>query len=365
MIRLLTKIYIIVVTAPILIGAVSNSPTKIEITPFQVEIRSLYSSSEPEKLSMDLMSNTEKHITSFIESNKSNVLSGFQSISLFPEEEDMNSVLNRHRQMQDEGTRNLRSAVNFKVLYSGSILTTSDVDNLPSQKEIETIVLEAFIGQGKLDYIRSLRSSSDLFLSFTNYAKVWLPSESDNKSSSLSSDKLFLTIAIIAAVAVVMSITVALYYNCWRRGDEHTVAGAVATTKSTGVRDIRIAATRSMSQSPTNDKSSRPKYKSHQNRNIHSQRSLVTKSTTTFCADGSFDVIGWKSNGLNLNTPFETNISMISKSKTDNHILDVPHEIDGGRHSSRSSSAARLSKGMLSEHNKQNYGKRSSHRTRK
>lgn len=350
MIRLLTKIYVIVVTAPIHIGALSDSLSNIEITPFQLEVRSLYSSPNPEKVSIDLMRKTEEHISLFIESNKSNIWNGFQSVSLFPEEEDMNSILNRHRQLLDKGTRNLRSSVNFKVLYSGSILMTSDTDNLPSQEDIENIVLEAFIGQGKLDYIRSVRSSDDLFLSFTNYAKVWLPSESDNKLPSLSSDKLFLTIAIIAAIAIVMSIIVALYYNCWRRDDVQEVAAAT-TTKSTNVRDIRITNTRSMSQSPTNDK-------------------LPSLRTITFCADESFDVIGFKSNGLNLNTPFETNISMISKSKNDNHLLDIPREILGGRVSSQGSSAARLSKGMLSDHNKQQYGRHStrishSHRTRK
>ncbi len=355
MIRLLTKIYVIVVTAPIHIGALSDFPTKIEITPFQLEIRSLYSSPEPEKVSIDLMSITEDHISSFIKSNKSDIWNGFQSVSLFPEEEDMISNINRHRQLQDKGTRNLRSSVNFKVFYSGSILMTSDTDNLPSQKDVEIIVLEAFIGQGKLDYIRSVRKKSDdILLSYTNYAKVWLPSESDNKSSSLSSDKLFLTIAIVAAIAIVLSIVVALYYNCCRHDDETDVA----TIRSKDLLDIRVASTRSMSLSPTNkDKPS----------SLRDMLSPKVNKVISFCAEGSFDVIGYKSNGLNLNTPFETNISMISKANNDHHIVDIPREI---LKASKGSAAAKLSKGILSDHNKQQYERHStrsshSHRTRK
>ena len=208
-----------------------------------------------------------------------------------------------------------------------------------------------------------LRLSDDTFLSFTNYANVWLPSESETSVSTLSNDKLFVTIASVAVVVIIMTIIVAIYYNCCYQPNEKQLAAAAKGGTAECAPDIRLAVTRSTSQSPTNDKQSRPKYSSHPYRNIHSQRSFVTKSTReTFCPDGSFDVIGWKSNGLNLNTPFEVDLSIISKVKSDEHELDIPREIVGGR---KGSSATPLSKGVLSEHNKQQYGKHPSrsHRT--
>lgn len=340
-------------------------PTLVALTPFQLELRSIYPSQTQDLASVDARTTTEAHISTYIQNNNpSSIWSQFQSISLDAEEEVMNTVQNRRHLRRK--SRSLQAESIYKILFSGSLSFSSDGNAIPTAEEIETIILDAFIGQGKIDYIRLLRTSDDAFLSFTNNAKVWIPS-AGNKNS-------FIIITIVlASIVTILGISAVVYYFCRYRERKN-----VFINKGQEWQDIRLAATRSMSPTPqesphlrnsAKQKSQRPQkhQRQHIKRPKNSDSSQVSKDTID--VNGSFDMIAWKNTCLDSKTPFEADLTMISTSSPNKTIhVEIPREVGGRKSSSTynttNGSQTSLSKNMLHQHN-QGYGRNSSYKSRR
>ena len=373
-------------------SAEASDTTTVEVSlpTFQLEIRSKELSLSEELASVDLQQATETHLMNFIErTNRDNVVwNGIESISLYAEKENMNSL---RRRLGTQHSRKVQSTVVFQVEYSGYLTCSSDASPLPSTEQTEKIILESFIGQGKLDYLRLLRASDDVFLSSANYAKVWIPNEEVEPVPKIAGEnKTFFIVSILASIVIALSIVLMVYYIfCYKRGSVEQRQQTLPQTqrkkssrqsnqqKRSSNDDIRLAPTRSMSPPPEQTKKSKQSSKRQKSRQNHPQSrnhhhmnadsSMMSKDTIDI--NGSFDMIAWKNTCLDSKTPFETDLTMITNASPNKTIqVEVPREIGGRRKassSSLSSSSSRLSHGMLNQHN-QRYGKHSSssHRSR-
>ena len=353
---------------------------KVSLPTFQLEIRSKKFSLSEELASIDLQQATETHLLNYIEGNSNNVVwNDIESISLYAEEENMNSL---RRRLRTQRSRKMQSTVVFQAEYSGYLTYSSDAFSLPTTEQTEKIILESFIGQGKLDYLRLLRASEDVFLSSANYAKVWISNEEvDLVQKPVGGNKNFFIVSIIASIVIAICIVLMVYYIfCYKRGGEQRQETLPQTQRKKNTRqsiqqkrssndDLRLVPTRSMSPPPEQTKKSklsskRQNHPQSHHRHVNADSSMMSKDTIDI--NGSFDMIAWKNTCLDSKTPFETDLTMITNASPNKTIqVEVPREIGGRRKTSSSSSSSRLSHGMLNQHN-QRYGKHSSssHRSR-
>jgi hypothetical protein len=353
----------------------SESLTQVKITPFQLELRAQYSSLSEELASSDLKNLTETHLFEFIQKNKDgDMWEGIQGISLYAEEEEMGTSPKRSLLRTD--SRSLLPTTFFKVTYSGSMSFSGESFTSITRDLSDSMILNAFIGQGKLDYLSAVQTSEDEFLSSTNYAKAWISTDNDNTDGvkAQRNNKIFLIVAVIAGIAVFASILLAVFYIFYYKGsnsdtqpqqsrDNNQHQPLRKKTKSKKQKgsspDIRLTATKSMSPPRS------PKVMNHHHYHqvVTSQNNKkVDESVNTIDINSSFDMIAWKNTCRNTNTPFETDITVISNASPNKTIqVKIPNEVGTQRSSSSSSN---LSRGMLSEHNSKRYDKRSSRRTR-
>jgi hypothetical protein len=354
----------------------------INIAPFQLELRSIFSIQTPQKASLDLINKTEYHLISYIKSINSDIWNGIQSISLYPEEVDTYNT-----NSNDEHNSRMLQSSNyfiFQVLYSGSMTFSHNNNNIyPSKEDISKAILDAFIGQGKIDYLRSLRVSDEMFLSFANYAKVWIPFDDTDAASAPSKEgSVFVIIAIVASVAVALSISIVVYYGFFYRGDEepwilpsiskkrHSHSRSVCDKDKVKVTkskpkcqylqtDLWLTSTTSMSPPP--DES--PKERFSFDQQTQSESSFMSKNTID--VNSSYDRIGFQHKCANVKAPFDSDITMISTASPNKTIIVQPPREVGGR---KSSSKTQLSKEVLNQHYARHLGKSyeySSHRTGK
>ena len=350
------------------------STAMTKITPFQLDVRSRFVSTSQEQASIDLQHFTEVHISNYIQSNEDAVWASFQSISLDVEEKDMDSaVRNRHMLRQEQ--RRGQETVNFQVLYSGTI-SFLDAITTPTTAQIESTILNAFVGQGKIDFLRLIQSSTDEFLSSTYYLKVWLPSSQTGNAIFLSSyNSTFLIVAIVASIAIALTLIIASYYIfCNKKSTNHRRGKSTKQSRtSTRTPDLELVPTRSMSPSQQRQQQPEPFTKSYypksslrQDRtssrrskqqhkrtaNTNQDRSIMSKETID--VNGSFDMIAWKNNCTNTNTPFDADITMITNASHKTVEVQIPREIGGRNSISNDGSDGRLSSlshGVLNEHN--------------
>ncbi len=355
----------------------SNS-VKVTLPPFQIELRSRETSETEELTSSDLKSTTEIHLSNVIVNKIDELWNGFESITLNAEEESMNKF--RKLAIRSKNSRKVQSTVFYQAKYSGTVMFSSDSFPLPTTDQMEKMVLDAFVGQGKIDYLRLLRSSKDEFLSSANYAKVWIPEENEGNNNT------FLIIAVISSVIIVLSIILMVYYIFfYKRSGQNQRSlspsqGNKSNRKSRGQtrssnQDIRLVPTRSLSPPPAQPvvetaQPSKPKYSKRQNRHPESYHQVSTDtsmmSKDTIDINGSFDMIAWKNTCLDSKTPFETDITMITNASPNKTVrVEVPREIGGRKKAYSTSSSSRLSHGTLNQHNRRYEPQSNSRRSRK
>ena len=290
-----------------------NAQEKIDLIPFSLEISS-NSTNQSEILAEGILDRTVGHLEQFINSKDDIVVTNIilNTIEHYLVKEDNEYI----------SSTSFSGSCNFKIQENSGTNA--------AEKDIERLQWDAFIGQGKLDYLSLLRegSSDDFLKGVTNVKLSWTVPETTRYSSILWACATGVTVALIL-------IGVYIYCTHLRKRKSQTSSMSKRhRLKHSKLRNdpqpLELAATRSMSPIVSPGFSEGPAYFDiESNRNI-GPRTVASRDTID--VNNSVDMLAWKQ--AREDVPFESaDISRISKSDGQHTVfskgtVDINNSVD-------------------------------------
>jgi hypothetical protein len=309
-----TRIYVALVTVwATCIG--THAKTTTVLIPFSLELTSGTSDASilmDNNMNQDLIDGTVDHLESYVGSDADEALENLESVTLKVEK-----ISTKDKGEEDDGYVLVASFV-------GS-LNFMDESGIPTEKELTVIQWGAFVGQAKIDYLSVLRtkSSNEFLQTVSNVKVLWTPVS----QSSLSSILIAIAVGIISAFILLACYT---YLSKLRKQKAQFGDGK----QGRDPRELELAETGSMSPANTPralEAGDRPMFFDGAG-SIRMGKTVATKDTIDV-RTGMDMMLTWKHSQKTERTPFETDITRISKSdgnsiQVQDETVDIEKNVD-------------------------------------